>query len=224
MRMVLDDAATADEAIAIITSNRTLGYNYVLSDGKIPEGFALETNADSFYVGTWNTTSESTRPFWAVDHVVRRTNMYVDPFMAASQRAWYNPNIFPLLSVLFGINPMGNTSISAAGSWIHYEALSKGIQHRWGTINLTNAMGILRAVYLGRTDVRFFLMQKAKAHTTIYQFVACPQTGDILLSFASGQHSAFENPVHAFNLYDLINESPPPFCDTSVFKGPTSSL
>lgn len=86
MRMVLDDAATADEAIAIITSNRTLGYNYVLSDGKIPEGFALETTADGFYVGTWNTSSESSRPFWAMDHVVRRTNCsLIEPWLRPSE-------------------------------------------------------------------------------------------------------------------------------------------
>jgi hypothetical protein len=224
MRMVLDRAATADEAIAIITSNRTLGYNYVLSDGKIPVGFALETNADRFYVGTWDDSSEATRPFWVMDHVVRRTNMYIDPTMAASQRAWYNPNIFPLLSVLLGINPMGNTSISAASSWIHYEALSTGIKHTWGAMNLTNAMGLLRQVYLGKTDVRFFMMQKAKARTTIYQFVSCPQTGDFLVSFATAKKSAYQNNVHAFNLFDLLNESPPPFFDTLVFKGPTSSL
>jgi hypothetical protein len=224
MRMVLDDAATADEAIAIITSNRTLGYNVVLSDGKVPEGFALEMDADKFYVGTWNTASESCRPFWVMDHVVRRTNMFVDPTMAASQRAWYNPRMFPLFSILFGINPMGKTSISAAGSWIHYQALSKGIEHRWGTMNLTNSMELLRAVYLGKTDVRFYLMQKAKAHTTIYQWIACPETGDILVSFATRHQSAFENPVHAFNFFDLENEPPPPFFNASVFKGPTSSL
>ncbi len=211
MRMVLDAAATADEAIAIITSNRTLGYNYILSDGKIPEGYALETNADSFYVGTWNASAESTHPFAVMDHVVRRTNMYIDPAMAASQRARYNPRLLPLVSILLNINPMGNTSISAAGPWIHYEALSKGIQHHWGTMNLTNAMGTLRAVYRGRTDPRFFLIQLVKPHTTIYQIAACPQTGDVLLSFATRYQNAYENPIHAFNLYDLVNESPPLF-------------
>jgi hypothetical protein len=207
MRMVLDYAASADEAIAIITSNRTLGYNYVLSDGQIPEGFVLETNADSFYVGTWNTSSEATRPFWVMDHVVRRTNIYVDPRMAASQRAWYNPTLFPLLSILCSINPMGNTSIAAAGPWLHYEALNKGIQQHWGALNLINTMEILRDVYRGKTDLRFCLIQQVKPHTTIYQIAACPQTGDILISFASRDQSAYENPVHVFNLFDLLNES-----------------
>ena len=211
MRMVLDDAATANEAIAIITPNRTLGYNYVLSDGNIPEGFALETNANKFYVGTWNTSSESTQPFWSIDHVVRRTNMFIDPIMAASQRSWYNPCLLPLISIIFGMNPLGNTSMSAAGPWVHYVALSKGIQQLWGSLNLTNAMALLRAVYLGRTDPRFRLIQLAKPHTTIYQIVACPQTGDILISFATKQRSAFENPVHAFNLFDLLHESERPF-------------
>jgi hypothetical protein len=211
MRMVLDDAATAEEAIRIITSNRTLGYNFVLSDGKIPKGFELETNANRYYVGTWNTSSESMRPFWAMDHVVRRTNMFVDPTMAASQRKWYNPTLFPLLSMVLGMNPLGKTELSSAGPWVHYTALSKGIQQKWGALNLTNAMALLRAVYLGKTDVRFFLIQRAKAHTTIYQWVACPKTGDILLSFATIKKNAFENPVHAFNFFELLNESPPFF-------------
>ena len=209
MRMVLDSAATADEAIAIITSNRTLGYNVVLSDGKIPEGFALEINANQSYVGTWDTSSESSRPFSAMDHVVRRTNIFVNKTMASTQRTWYNPRPFPLLSVLFHINPMGSTSISAAGPWVHYEALSKGIQQKWGALNLTNAMAVLREVYLGKTDPRFFLIQRVKPHTTIYQVVVCPVTGDILLSFATAHRSAFENPVHSFNFFDLLDEPPP---------------
>ena len=209
MRMVLDHAATAEEAIAIVTSNRTLGYNCVLSDGKIPEGFALETNADRFYAGTWNSSAESTRPFWTMDHVVRRTNMYIDPAMAASQRKKYNPTFLPLLSIVLGINPLGNTSLSAAGPWVHYVALSRGIQQHWGSLNLTNAMALLRAVYLGRTDPRFFLIQRVKPHTTIYQVVACPQTGDILLSFATTNKNAYENPVHSLNFFELLNESRP---------------
>jgi hypothetical protein len=208
VRMVLDNAANDFEAISIIISNKTLGYNCILSDGKIPKGYAIETNADNYYVGTWNTSSESNHPFSKIVDVVRRANIYVDPAMAASQRCIYNPSILPLLSIFLNKNLMSGTNITAAAPYLHYEAISKGIKKLWGGMDLNNSMGILRNVYRGITDIRFFILQLFGAYKSIHQWVACPETGDILVSFASKDKNAFENPVYYFNLFTLLNDKP----------------
>ena len=104
---------------------------------------------------------------------------------------------------------MSGTSISAAGPWLHYIALSKGIESQWGKLDLSKTMTVLRNVYLGRTDIRFFILQKLGRYTTPYQWVMCPETGDFVVSFAIRDKNAFENPVHFFNLFDLLETEPP---------------
>ena len=209
IRMVLDHAATADEALRILTSNRTLGYNCIVSDAKIPMGFAVETNAASYYVGTWNSSSEGTWPFWQIPNVVRRANLYVDPVMAASQRHWYNPSYLPLVSMLLKVNTMSGTTFSASAPWVHYEAISNGVEHHWGTLTLNSTMNVLRNIYLGKTDVRFWIMQKTRQYASVHQWVANPLTGEFVVAFATKNKNAYETPVHYFRLTDLLKENPP---------------
>ena len=42
MRMVLDYASNGEEAIEIMTNDRTCGSNFVISDGNVPIGYALD--------------------------------------------------------------------------------------------------------------------------------------------------------------------------------------
>jgi hypothetical protein len=44
---------------------------------------------------------------------------------------------------------------------------------------------------------------------SIHQWVACPETGEISVAFATADTFAFENPVHYFNLYELLDSDPP---------------
>jgi len=41
------------------------------------------------------------------------------------------------------------------------------------------------------------------------QWVACPSTGGMVVSFATHSQLAFQTTPHYFNLYDLLGESPP---------------
>lgn len=209
IRMVLDFASTIDEAINILTSNKTLGYNFIVSDGKIPIGYAVETTANLSYAGTWDNPSESTSPFWNIEHVVRRSNIYVNLTTAATQRKQYNPSIFPLLSLLLKRNLMSGTSISAAGTWLHYVAISKGIESELGNLDLNKTMDVLRYIYHGKTDIRFLIMQIFGIYSTPYQWVMCPDNGDFALSFATRDKNAYENPVNYFNFYELLNTVAP---------------
>jgi hypothetical protein len=40
-------------------------------------------------------------------------------------------------------------------------------------------------------------------------WVACPETGDMVVCFATKDKIAFSNPVHYFNFYELLNATPP---------------
>ena len=208
MRMVLDTASNITEAINIITSNKTLGFNFIVSDGKIPIGYAIETTANLTYVGTWDNPTESTYPFWKIDYVVRRANMFVNKTTASTQRKNYYPGVFPLLSMLFKRNQMSGTSISAASTWVHYVAISKGIESEWGMLDLNKTMEVLRKIYLGKTDIRYFILYKLGIRKTPYQLVSCPQTGEFIVSFATRNKNAYENPTHYFNLFELLELNP----------------
>ena len=208
VRMVLDFSSSIEEAINILVSNKTLGYNFIVSDSKIPIGYAVETTANYSYSGTWDSTTEQTSPFWEIEDVVRRSNLFINNKTAETQRKHYHPGIFPLFSILFKLNQMSGVSISAANTWMHYIAISKGVKSKWGNLDLNNTMTILREIYLGKTDIRFFIMQKLGIYSTPYQWVMSPETGDFVLSFATRDKNAFENPVNYFNFYKLLENIP----------------
>jgi hypothetical protein len=209
IKMVLDEALNADEAVAIMNSNTTCGWNFIISDKDI--GYAVEQNLKISYYGTWDDPVESTPPFWSMDHVVRRTNLFIDPDLAASQRENYHPGIFPLLWMILKLNPLRYPDVPASVPWMHYRTLSQEIEKLWGNIELNNSMDMLRDIYLGKTDFRFFIVQRIMGtYVALHQWVACPETGDILISYATVDKDAYDNPVHSFNLFELLNYEPPP--------------
>lgn len=205
-RMVLDHASTINEAVGILTSNKTCGWNFIVSDGKTPVGYVVETTANHSYVGTWNNTVESTPPFWMLDHVVRRTNIFVSPETASTQRSYYNPKF--VFSLIHGKNILGWSRIPAFIPWRHYKALSREIEKKWGMIDLNESIIMARNLYQGEVDFVFSLMVKMKMYTTLHQWVVCPETGDLLISFADADRQAHETEVHSFNLFNLLNEKP----------------
>lgn len=122
MPLIMDRAANAEEAIELLFSNKTIGFNTILSDANEPAGYALEETKNHSYIGTWNHPSESIDPFWSIKQVVRRSNTFLHPETAATQRPLYNPS--SLLLMFLGQNdyyPM----------YIHYKALSDEIENRW---------------------------------------------------------------------------------------------
>jgi hypothetical protein len=206
-RMILDCASNIDEALEILNSNKTCGWNFIVSDKDI--GYAVEQNINMSYHGTWNDPVESTRPFWSIDHVVRRTNMFIHPELAASQREYYNPSFFPLISMILDLNVCRWENCPASVPWMHYKALSNGIENIWGNMDLDNTMDMFRNVYLGNTDWRFSILQDRGSYIPQHQWVGCPETGDMLVSFANDDKLACENTVHSFNLFDLLESEPP---------------
>ena len=165
MRMVLDYASNSEDAIDILTSNRTCGTNFVLSDANVPIGYALDQTASISYVGTWNDPVEGTRPFWQIKDVVRRVPQYVHPECAEVEinRFRYNPG--GLFGLLLSIS---RKSFMFVG-WTHYKALSNEIEKRYGTLDLDGLMVMLRDEYVGDTDFFMKITRESGFLSCLYQ-------------------------------------------------------
>jgi hypothetical protein len=205
MRMVLDDASSGGEAISIMSKDRTCGWNFVISDGNVPEGFVIEQTANLLYVGEWDNPVEDNDPYWKVNGLVRRVPYFIHPETAKTQpnRDTDDPSgLKGFIMYLLGKN-------GYFGGWSFYRVISEAVEDRAGTLNLDGTMQMIRDVYAGKTDLLFWLIQKIGFVNSVHQWVSCPKTGDFLISFAEGQTPAFRNKVHSFNLFDLLEEEPP---------------
>ena len=206
MRMVLDRCATDDDALAILTSNRTCGTNFVLSDANVPVGYALDQTANISYVGTWNDPVESTDPFWQIEDVIRRTPGYIDPECAAVElgRIRYDPSgLRAVWNALTGKSYM-------VFPWIHYRALSNQIERYYGDLDVNSTMTALREEYTGKTDFWMLLATTiGGSYQCLCQWVICPETGGMVISFASSDTRACYEPVNYFNFFELMAIEPP---------------
>jgi hypothetical protein len=205
MRITLDNADTGWEAINIMDSNRTCGWSLLISDGNIPEGYVLEQTANISIVCLWNTSCESKKPFWSMEDIMRRSNCFISPECAEFElnRNYYDTS--GLKGIIYYILGLDRHFIP----WTHYRVLSQGYETQWGNLNLSNTMDMLRDVYLGETDIIFNIMMKMYFYQPCHQWVATPKTGDMLISFACEGKLSCENPVHHFNLFELLNSEPP---------------
>jgi len=219
--MVLDHTSTIEDAIKMVTQNRTLGWNYIISDKSI--GYAIETNSNIFYMGSWDNPVESLGPFWSIDHVVRRTNFFIDPALASSQRDRYNPGgLMGLIKLLVASMDMFLPNMKKHVNfdpdliypmWRLYKTMSREIEREHGNLNLSNTISMMRKVYSGRTDLLLKIMErvgKGRGFAESWnQWVYNPETGDMYVSFATSDRYAYENPLHCFNIFDLLNAQPP---------------
>ncbi len=203
---VLDHAATVQKAIDILTTNKDVAWNFIVSDSKIPIGYAVEVTGNYSYVGTFDNATESLPPFWSITDVVRRTNFFIDPTLASTQREKYDPS--GLISFLKLVK---RTDVFFA-VWRSYKVVSEGIERNYGKMDLNGTMKMIRACYSGKTDFLLHLIVKLAEGTSFNRawnmWVAEPETGDFVVCFAQGKNIAFDNPVHYFNFYTLLYATP----------------
>jgi hypothetical protein len=203
MRMVMDHASTFKDALVIMNSNRTDGWNFIISDGAIPCGMVVEQTANYVYVGDWMNPTESIDPFWSIVDVVRRGNLYISPVLAATQRELYDPSgVSGFIHFILKKNPY-------FVEWSQYKAISDEIQNQWGTLTMNSTMTLLRDIYTGKTNIVFKFMQLENWFAPSHQWVACPFTGEMVIAFSKGETLADRNPVHYFKLFELLKEEPP---------------
>jgi len=208
VKMVLDSSSTLNNALDIIKTSPRISWTCLVSDWKIPEARVIEQTANFSYIGSWKNETESLYPFWQIPYVIRRTNLFIDPALATLQRRHYNPSMFPFLSAVLRTNILKGTMLPGSIPWLHYQALSRGIEKYWGRLDVNSTMKMLRDVYRGKTDGRFFAVQLLRGYTSWYQWVVCPETGDLAIAFASRHKLSYRNPVHHFNFFDLLQEEP----------------
>ena len=202
MRMVLDYADNGFEAVDIMNSNRTCCWNFIISDGLKPIGFAIEQSANFAYTNTWYDSVESNEPFWAIKQVVRRGNFYINPIMASLERKYYDPSgIKGYMRMIFRID-------YKFINWIQYKGISEEIEKKYGVINSLSALGLLREVYQGKTNLMFRLLLTDKSDTA-RQWVGDLESGDLSICFANADNEAYRNIIHTFNFFDLLNSEPP---------------
>ncbi len=206
MRMVLDYAISGDEAIDIMSNDRTCGWNFVISDGNKPDGTAIEQTASILYVGKWNDPIEGTTPFWNSEGLIRRVPYFINPETAATdpgREEDRDPSgLLGFIRFLLGTD-------RSFGVWYFYKTISDAVEDRSGTLDLEGTTALIRDVYAGRTSLLFMIIMKIGLVNSVHQWVACPETGGISVAFSTADTYAFENPVHYFNLYDLLESGPP---------------
>ncbi|MBN1861993.1 MAG: hypothetical protein JW840_11110 [Candidatus Thermoplasmatota archaeon] len=206
---VLDSATTAEEAIQILNTNRTHGFNFVVSQADPACGFVLEQTANLTYIGTHNDSVESTPPFWAIKHVARRTNVFIDPTIAETQRKRYDPTgLIGFLNLLFF-----QKSCPFFAVYQLYKSVSKSINSSWGALTLNETMDVLQNGYRAKgfpllQVIKFFGRGTGMAEAW-NQWVACGKTGDMVVSFATHEHLAFQTEPTYVNFYELLSAVPP---------------
>ncbi|MDH7506949.1 MAG: C45 family autoproteolytic acyltransferase/hydrolase [Candidatus Thermoplasmatota archaeon] len=207
VQMVLDHSSNISEAINILINNKDMGWNFIVSDGKIPIGYAVETTGNYFYYGTHDNPVEGITPFWNIDNVVRRTNFFIDKTTASTQRKNYDPSGF-----ISFIKLVLRTDVFFA-VWRSYKVVSEGIEKNHGLMDLNNTMTMIRDCYSGKTDLLLKLIVTLAKGTSFNRawnmWVADPENGDMVVCFASRNKIAFENNVYYFNFYELLNADPP---------------
>jgi hypothetical protein len=220
-QQILDYSSSIDETLGFILDNGTLGWNYIISDSNIPIAYIVESSGNKSYVGKWDDPTESIRPFWRIDHLVRRTNFFINPDLAIDQRKHYNIagiiGFFDLLKYdlfsILNINPEDIPLQPFFPIWRDYKVMSNELEKLHGVLNLTNMLSVIRDVYSGRSDILLHIMRLAASghgfQEACNQWVCYPDKGDILVSFADGENYAQFNEIHYFNFYDLLNATPP---------------
>jgi len=127
LKKVLQYSNNLTEAIDIICqTDRTTGWNVLLGDGKNLNACAVEISDNHCKVFWAGDPAENREPHYSIPNAVRRTNHYVDPELAATQRSPYDPRV--------GWN----------WSWNRYEKLSQLIEDNYGNIDAEMSIEFLR--------------------------------------------------------------------------------
>jgi len=207
VQMTLDHAGTAAEGVSYLTANGTAGWNFIVSDADTPAGYAVETTANHSYVGACDSPVESTPPFWHIPDVVRRTNFFVAPDIAATQRSHYDPSgIQGFIRIFTDDEPFFVI-------WRSYRAMSKLIETHHGALDFDTSMDLFQRGYRGDTDLGLRILLGLTEGTSFNRawnmWVADTSSGDIDVAFASRGQPAQYNMIHRYNLYELLEAAPP---------------
>ena len=186
------------KAIDVITRNETYGLNYLISNGYKSKSYIVEQTANITYIGTWNNTVESNYPFFEMENVLRRTNLFINRKTAEKQRKYFHPAD---LRYLFS----GKVLLSYP--WFHYKALSKSIEKNRGNLDFKKTMEMFRDVYDGKYNLIWHLFRLMKNKPIPwFQWACCPKTGDMIISFTGLEKNQNFNRIYNLNLSRILKK------------------
>lgn len=127
MREVLSQADTLAVGRRLMEEwPRDCGFNFILADGKIPDALAIEVTHTRIAFFKPGDPEENSPPHFPIPDLVRRTNHFVSPDLAATQRPNYDPSVDMPRSALF------------------YARLSELLQQLYGKLDSQQMIGICR--------------------------------------------------------------------------------
>jgi predicted choloylglycine hydrolase len=203
IKQTLGKAHNLEEAIAWMTKPPLEGgYNFLVADAKIPEAKAIEMDAKTVYVGGWDGPAES-------NHYAYQGRDYA----YAAKPGLLTRTNHPLSSELIAHHTKKIDDGQPHSKWSaeRYQDLRAKLVSRDGALDLETMNEILRSHY-----------QAVEWETgptwgaTSHQFVFDPRSGDLLIAFSKGnpleqgrrQVSAFSQPFHRYNFFELLNRRP----------------
>ena len=173
MRRILQEAETLDEAVAIMQKGpRTTGWNFVIGDGKIPDGRALEVDAAVCEVfAPMDPKEGEATGHWAMADAVRRTNHPISEVLLNKLIANYAPMIEEELGVKVESAKQGLLLLKLQNTWRRYDWIGKQIQAHPGTLDVAGALQILANGPVGN-DATLHSCVFDPANQTVYVAVA----------------------------------------------------
>lgn len=144
MRHVLEHCDSLDQAITFLeTIPRTSGWNFILGDGKVPDGRAFETDAKRCVVYKPMDPKETEETgHYALEHAVRRTNHPIGQEALLELAQWYGPRIGINVQTWDQLKLM-MPMLKSQNSWQRYDWLGQRILAQPGAIDIREAIDIL---------------------------------------------------------------------------------
>lgn len=203
LKQTLAKARALDEALAWMTVKPYEGgYNFLVADGKLPAAKVIEMDARTVYVGGWDGPAESSR------YTYEGREYAYEPREDLLTRANHP------LSLELIADHQGHIDDAKHGNRItanRYQDLRARLVKDYGRLDLTGMMEIMRAHYSAMT-----YNERITLGGTSHQFSLAPKSGDFLIAFSKGNPlklgrravSAFSQPYHRYNLFELIRRQP----------------
>jgi hypothetical protein len=182
LRRILEECRNLEDATALIQGvRRTVGYNYVIADGKVPNARAFETTANYCAVFTDDDPKEDQAPYAVrIKGAVFRADEAIDQTVRKYQRC---ANGYPNM-------PYGSNSHEH-----RYKGMAARITENYRKIDANIALEILRAV----------AMRNVNLHS-----VLCSSTDlEMWVAHARGTEDAWKQPYVHYDLKELFNKTPP---------------
>ena len=176
LRSLLEESKNLDDAKRIITTaHRTVGYNYVISDGKVPAALAFETTASKCAIFTDNDPKETVEYAIPIDDAVFRADEAMDQDVRKTQKCskgW--PNM-----------PYGSNSYDH-----RYKGIATRIKQNYGKIDDAVALDILK--------------NTAMVDANLHGFLANATDNVVYYAHAVGQQDASKQNYVRFDLNQLM--------------------